>query len=250
MLVGCDRLAAAGDLLDGYGDNTVIQGLFLGADVPGNISIPPESGIYTAACKVFLAQVDDASSFEDSPLAGAEVKFDSDPTGLLPFEEDGEEDGKYLLTSLEDLAYEPGELATIRFNTGGDDGQVQVRAPEAPEVEVPNNPKAGEPLRVKVTEGDFANVVAAVYDYDHEKLVWDNLPDDVGSAYDLNEQGVDDPIRELVIPGDAVKRPATYIIGVGGLQVADSSGFEGANTAYSTFAAARLAIRFVVISKE
>jgi hypothetical protein len=249
-LVGCDRLTAAGDLIDGYGDTTVVQGLFLGAEVPGGISIPADSGIYTAACKVFLAEIGDASDFEDSPLAGADVSFMSDETGSLDFDEDDEEAGKYLLTSQENLAYEPGQDATVRFNTGNEQGSVSVRAPEAPEFELPGNARTQQPMKVRITEGDFTNVVAAVYDFDHSILTWDNLPDDVESAYELNQDGVDDPIRELTIPAEAFKRPATYIIGVGGLQVADAEGFEGANRAYSTFAAARLGIRYTVLSGD
>ena len=238
----------AAELIEGYGDTTVVQGLFLGADIPDSITIPPESGIYTAACKMFLAEVADPDAFEGAPLAGAELLFTSDSTRLLDFEEDEEEPGKYLVTSLEGLRYEVGDEAVVKFETGGEEGEVRVKAPAAPDVEVPLNHTAQEDMRIQVNSDEFTNIVAAAYDIDHGLLTWDNLPDDVSSAYELNQDGVDEPVSSIVIPGEAFKRPARFVVAVGGLVVADPDGFVGANTALSTFAAAQMSMHLVFVT--
>ena len=248
FLTGCDRLLLAADLIQGYGDTTVVQGLFLGADIPDQTPIPPESGIYTAACKVFLAEVDDASSIAGAPLGGVDLKFESDQGTTVHFDEDEEEEGKYLVTSLGGLDYTPGEEAIVSFESGGQAGEVRVRAPSPPEVEVPVNHTAHTDMRIQITSGDFSNIVGAAYDLDHNVFAWDNLPDDVSAAYELNQDGVDDPVSTLVIPGDAFQRPARYVVGVGGLKLADPDDFVGVNTALSTFAAAEMSMHLVFVT--
>lgn len=239
----------AGDLINGYGDTTVVQGLYLGAEIPDGIEIPPETGIYTAACKMFLAQVADPSAFDGSPLTGAELLFTSESTRLLDLKEDGEEPGKYEVTSLEGLRYEDGDIAVVKFDADGHEGEVRVKAPRTPDVDVPLSHTSQEDLRIQINSEEFSNIVGAAYDLDHGILTWDNLPDDVSSAYELNQDGVDDPVQVLVIPGDAFKRPARFVVAVGGLLLADSDDFEGANTAISTFAAAKMSMHLVIVTQ-
>lgn len=239
----------AGDLINGYGDTTVVQGLYLGAEIPDGIEIPPETGIYTAACKMFLAEVADPAAFDGAPLTGAEMLFTSESTRLLDLEEDREEPGKYEVTSLEGLRYEDGDIAVVKFNADGNEGEVRVKAPRTPDVDVPFTHSAQADLRIQINSEEFSNIVAATYDLDHELLTWDNLPDDVSSAYELNQDGVDEPVSILVIPGDAFKRPANFVVAVGGLLVADTDDFVGANTAISTFAAAKMSMHLVIVGE-
>ena len=245
--LGCDRLDAAGNVVDGLADTTVAQALFLGADIPFGISLPDDSGIYTSAAKVFLAEVTDASDVTNSPVTGADVSFLASGTGKLDFDEEAE--GEYRLFSQDGLEYTPGELAHVSFSNGTETGEMVVRCPEAPEFETPENPKANEPMHVEITKGEFANVVAAVYDVDHDKLEWDNLPDDFTSATELNPEDAD-PITFVDIPAEAFKRKSHYIIGVGGLVTGDPDDFSGTNVALSAFAAGRLAIQYVEVASN
>lgn len=248
-LGGCDRLMLAGELINGYGDTTVVQGLYLGAEIPDGIEIPPESGIYTAICKMFLAEVADPSAFDGAPLTGAELQFTSESTRLLDLDEDREEPGKYVATSLEGLRYEDGDIAVVKFNADGQEGEVRVKSPRTPDVDVPLNHTQQEDLRIQINSDEFSNIVGAAYDLDRGNITWDNFPDDVSSAYELNQDGVDDPVQVLVIPGDAFKRASRYVVAVGGLLLADSDDFEGANTAISTFAAAKMSMHLVIVTQ-
>ncbi|MBM4391876.1 MAG: hypothetical protein FJ090_12205 [Deltaproteobacteria bacterium] len=244
--LACDRLEKAGETVDSFGDTTVAQGLLLGADFPDGLTLPPESKMYSAACKVFLAEVTDTEDVSDAPVSGAEVAYVDPGEGSLEFQE--EDAGEYLLYSMDGLSYDPGGEAVVRFEVAGESGELRVEMPEAPEVEVPSSMTAGDNVRVRVTQGRFANLVLAVYDVDHEKLTWDNLPDDVGSTYELNAS--DEVVDELVIPGEAFKREALYVVGVGGLVTADPDTLDGVNRSLSTFAAAQMSLHIVEASKE
>lgn len=244
LLVGCDRLEAASNVVDGLGDTTVAQGIFLGADIPALVQLPEDADFYTAFCKVFLAEVQDASQLADSPVSGADVRFTSAATGRLALDEEGP--GEYRVYSYDGLSYEPGQAANVSFEVGGESGHLRVQAPEAPGFTVPDRHTAHDDLLVPVTEGEFPHMVAAVYDVDHDILTWDSLPDDVEEAYELNTAD-DEVVTEVRIPGDAFLRGSTYLVGLAGLQVADPDEFEGVNRALSTFAAGQLGLRLLSV---
>ncbi|MSQ00572.1 MAG: hypothetical protein EXR71_01605 [Myxococcales bacterium] len=245
LLSGCDRLTAAGDVVDGLGDTTVAQAIFLGADIPSFVELPLDAEFYTSFCKVFLAEVTDVSDFTNSPVSGAEVRFNSAETGRLVLDE--EEPGAYQLYSDDGLSYTPGQAAIVAFETGSGAGELRVEAPVAPTFSVSLSARAHEPVTLTVTEGEFPHLVALVYDLDHDQLAYDSLPDDVEAAYELNSAGAE-PATSLIIPGEAFKRKSTYIIGLAGLQLGDSDGFEGVNQALSTFAAGQLGLQVVSVA--
>lgn len=243
-LIGCDKLASAGEVVDGLGDTTVAQGLFLGAELPPFVELPDDAEIYTALCKVFLAEVSDASELADAPVSGAQVRFTSPASGGLAFEEAGP--GEYRLTSQDGLAYEPGESANVLVDVGGEEGTLRVHQPRAPEFEVPESHTAHDPLRVKLEDSEFVHVVAAVYDIDHDNVTWDNLPADVEAAFELNAEA-DEVVEVLTIPAEAFARKSTYLVGVAGLEVGDTDEFTGVNRSLSTFAAGQLGLRTLVV---
>ncbi|GDX82416.1 hypothetical protein LBMAG42_42270 [Deltaproteobacteria bacterium] len=245
LLTGCDRLDAAGDVVDGLGDTTVVQGIFLGAEIPFGIELPDDAGIYTSFCKVFLAQVSDANDVTDAPVSGADVAFVSQETGKLGFDET--DDGEYRLYSQDGLVYEPGQTAKLQFSLGNETGSLSVTAPEAPEFDLDNEGTSQEAQKVKVTSGRFQNLVVAVYDLDRDKLTWDNLPDDFESGVELNDEDAE-PIDELIVPGEAFPRGSTYLVGVGGLEVGDATEFEGVNQALSAFGAGRMTLHMIEIT--
>ncbi len=243
-LVGCDRLEAAGQVVDGLGDTTVAQGIFLGADLPFGLELPEDSGIYTSFCKVFLAEVTDANDVADSPVSEAEVQFVSAETGKLDFNET--DPGEYRLYSQDGLSYEPGQTARVQFTLGNGTGTLSVTAPESPKFDLDDAGMAHEAQRVQITSGSFANLVVAVYDLDRSKLTWDNLPDDFESGVELNDED-GEVLTELVIPGEAFPRGSAYLVGVAGLEIGDAEAFEGVNQALSAFGAGRMTFRAIEI---
>ncbi len=246
-LMACDKLDAASSLVDGLGDTTVAQAIFLGADLPPGIDLGEDSGLYTAFCKVFLAEVTDTSDLTKNPVAGADVDFLSSETGKLPIAETAA--GEYRVYSHDGLVYEPGQLATVQFTVGGEVGTLSVEAPEAPDFTVPESAVARHGMVASITGGEFTNVIGAVFDVDRGKLVWDNLPDDVLTTAELN--GPDEPVVEqLVIPAEAFPRGSTYVVGLAGLTIGEAEEVEGVNRALSKFAAGRLGLRLVMVEAQ
>ncbi len=244
VVSGCERLASAGDVVDGLGDTTVAQAIFLGADIPSFVELPRDSEFYTAFCKVFLAEVTDISDFTNSPVSGADVRFTSAETGRLVLTE--AEAGAYESYSYDGLSYTAGQTAIVAFDAGGEAGELRVEAPAAPTFTVSLGTRAHESMTLTVTDGAFSHLVALVYDLDHDQLTYDSLPDDVEAAYELNStEG--DAVTTVVIPGDAFKRKSTYIIGLAGLEVGNAEAFEGVNEALSTFAAGQLGLQVVAV---
>lgn len=246
-LVGCEKLDSAASLVDGLGDTTVAQAIFLGAELPATLEMDEESGLYSAFCKVFLAEVTDTSDLTNNPVSDAEVSFVSSETGKLPVEQTA--DGEYRLYSYDGLVYEPGQDATVQFAVGGEEGSLNVEAPTSPEFTLPTEAVARHGLVVDITEGEFTNVVGAVFDVDRGKLVWDSLPDDVLATAELN--GPDDPvIREFAIPAEAFPRGSTYVVGLAGLAIGEVDEVSGVNRALSTFAAGQLGLRLISVSPQ
>lgn len=231
-------------MVDGLGDTTVAQAIFLGADLPFGLELPEESGIYTSFCKVFLAEVTDASDVANAPVSDADVQFISPETGKLDFAETNP--GEYRLYSQDGLSYDPGQDARVHFTLGNTTGNLSVTAPESPEFELEDTGVAHEAQRVRITSGSFANLVVAVYDLDRSKLTWDNLPDDFESGVDLNDEEGDE-LEELVIPGEAFPRGSAYLVGVAGLEIGDPEAFEGVNQALSAFGAGRMTFHGIEI---
>lgn len=246
-LLACEKLDAAAGLVDDLGDTTVAQAIFLGADIPPGLDESEDSGLYSAFCKVFLAELTDTSDLANNPVSDAQVSFLSSETGKLPLEQTDE--GEYRLYSFDGLSYEPGQAATVQFSVGGEEGVLQVDAPVAPEFSVPSEAVARHGLVVDITGGEFTNIVGAVFDVDRGKLVWDSLPEDVLETAELN--GPDDPvIREFAIPAEAFPRGSTYVVGLAGLEIGAEEDITGVNRALSTFAAGQLGLRLLSVSAQ
>lgn len=242
-LLGCDRLAVIERLLEERANPLVAQGVYLGLDVPPGVEFEESDDLHVAACSVFLASVTDPSQLEDSPVSGAELHFRSGENGILSLGE--VEQGKYVVTSVDELVYAPGEEARVSFAIEDEEGSMVVDAPEAPDVDVPAEHRAFESLSVSVPD-TYDGIVAAVYDLDRSKLTWDSLPEAVDEVYEFTHS--DEPVHEVDIPGDAFRRKGTYIVGVAGMTVAGTDGFEGVNTSLSAFIAGRLSIHAVSVS--
>lgn len=245
-LTACDRLAAAGKLLEDRSNPLVAQGLYLGMDLPEGVDFEDNEDLHTSACEVFLADVTDPSQIEESPVSGAAIRFRSAANGNLSLSEESDSDGKYLVYSGDGLEYAPGEDARVTFTVDGGEGMMHVEAPDAPDIDLDSEHKAMTPMVVDLTDYDYQQIVAAVYDIQRSKLTWDNLPEEVGEIYDFTH--TDDPVRRLEIPKDAFQRKGNYVVGVAGMEIAGSDDMDGINTSLSAFIAGRMSIHAVSVT--
>ncbi len=246
LLPGCDRLAAAGQLLEDRSNPLVAQGLYLGMDLPEGVDFEDNDDLHTSACEVFLADVADPSQIENSPVSGAKIHFRSPSNGNLALSEESDSDGKYLVYSGDGLEYAPGEDARVTFTVDGAEGMMHVATPDAPDITLDSEHKALTPMILDLTDYDYQQIVAAVYDLQRSKLTWDNLPEEVGEIYDFTH--TDEPVRRLEIPKDAFQRKGNYIVGVAGMEIAGSEEMDGINTSLSAFIAGRMSIHAVSVT--
>lgn len=246
LLVACDRLKATEAIVNGATTPVVVQGMFLGLDVPDGVDLSESDELaYASLCEIFLANVTDPANIGQSPVEGAGVSFVSPDSGSLRFGDDGE--GKYSLDSEDGLVYTSGEQVVVNVGVNGERvGSMSVRAPAAPEVELPSVQTRNKALTVRV-EG-YENLVVAAYDVDHARMAWDNLPSGVEEAYDFTHPP--EPVEQVEIPAEAFRRPATYVVGVAGMAIADPDDFEGVNTSLSAFIAGQLTLRPVVVAPD
>lgn len=240
LLTGCSRLEAT----DGLVAPLVVQGLYLGLDLPGGVDFEGSDVLdYSAACTVFLAYVSDPAAIEEAPVEGAQVEFRSEESGKLGFAEEGE--GKYGLTAADGLDYEPRDPTAVVVEANGETARIDVLPPEAPEVELPTLLDREQGFTVDLSGQGYDNVLVAVYDLDRSKLTWTNLPEGVSATYDYTHP--DGAIETLEVPGEAVLRASTYVIGAAGMRKADSSSFENVNLSLSAFMAGQFSVGFAVV---
>lgn len=240
LLPACSRLDATDDLVAPL----VAQGLYLGLDLPDGIDVEGSEVLdYSAACTVFLAYVSDPAALEEAPVEGAQVEFRSGDNGKIGFAEEGE--GKYGVTAADGLAYEPRDPAAVVVDANGEVARIDVLPPEAPEVELPTALAREEAFTVDLGGQGFDNVLAAVYDVDRGRLTWSNLPEGVTETYAYTHP--DAPVESVEVPGEAVLRAGTYVIGAAGMRRADADSFDNVNTTLSAFMAGQFAVGFAVV---
>lgn len=245
VLPGCGRLEDAADHLN----PVVVQGLYLGLDLPevlqSMVHGDEKDGTfaYTATCKVFLAYLSTGGS-ENSPVNGAEVKFDSPASGRIELrEEDG---GKYTGDATDGLDYVPGETAELSVDVGDAKSEVDGRTPSAPsDIDLPESVPKGSRFQVHLPSGDYDNMIVALYNLNSGELTWENLPTDFEGLYEYTRP--DEPVDTVTVPSEAVEKSGNYVVGVAGMVIGDVEGFEGVNTALSTFMAGRVAVRYLTV---
>ncbi len=240
-LAGCDRLNAISDLANPI----VAQGIYVGLDLPDGVDLSGSDLLaYSAACSVFLADVNDPSQFDKSPVEGASVSFRSGQNAGFDLVDEG--DGKYLVSADDGLVYEPNDDAVITTKVAGEEARLAVSTPASPDVDVPTTLQPEHGFTADLSGQGYDNVLVAVYDVTRGKLTWDNLPTDIGSTYEFTHG---DTQESVVVPGDAFLRQSNYVVGIAGMTQADASTFEGVSQTLSAFMAGQFALRFVVVQK-
>lgn len=252
LLMGCGRLKATEDLLDGLTEGVLMEGLYLGMDVPVAFqdlfafSGEEDDGAfaYTAACKVMLAQVASPADIGNNPIEGAEISLLTSADGSLDMAE--LDAGEYVLTSAEGLEYQPGKSATVVGNLGDLDISAAVTMPDPPlDLAMESVIAVDSPTTVSMLDAGYENMIIAVYNLTSGKVTWDNVPDDFQGLYDFTRP--DAPVQLVEIPGEAFPVVGSYIIGVAGMEIADVSGFEGVNTTLSAFMAGQMTLVYVTV---
>lgn len=239
-LAGCDRLKD----LDNLANPVVAQGIFVGLDLPEGIDLSDSDLLaYSAACSVFLADVNDPSELDNSPVEGAQIAFRSVQNNPgLDLTDAGA--GKYLVSADNGLVYVPGDDAVITTELGGEAVRLSVHTPAAPDVDVPTSLQPEHGFSVDLTGQGYDNVLVAVYDITRNKLTYDNLPTDISETYNFTHG---DGAETTVIPGEAFLRQSNYVVGIAGVTQADATSFEGVSQTLSAFMAGQFTLRFVVV---
>lgn len=240
---GCDRIRATEDLAG----PVVAQGLYLGLELPDGMTVDGGDLLsYTAACTVFLAYLSDPNAIEDSPLEGAGVEFRSAANAPLDLADEG--DGRYLVTAAEGLVYSPDDTALLNFDVDGGTARMSVEAPDAPSVDVASYMTPRQSFTVDISGQGYDNIIVAVYDIQKSKLTWDNLPTTLGETYAYTH--LDEPAEVITVPGDALPGEGSFLVGVAGMRLADTEGFDGINESLSAFMAGQFALRYVITRAE
>ncbi len=245
LLGGCGRIDDAAATLN----PVVVQGLYLGLDLPSSLlslaNGDENNGTfaYSAICKVFLAYL--SAGGGDSPVDGADVRFDSRASGRIDLREESE--GKYIGDATDGLEYVPGESAELKVQLDGGDGEVDGRTPDAPEeIELPESVAKGSRFQVHLPGGGYDNMIVALYHLDSGKVSWENLPTDFEGLYEFTRP--DEAVDTVTVPSEAVERSGSYVVGVAGMVIGEVEGFDGVNTALSTFMAGRVAVRYLDVN--
>lgn len=249
-LLACQRLENA----DALTKPVVMQGLFLGMDLPEGVNLgggDKDNGAfaYTAACQVFLAYLSGTGALQDSPVEGADVAFSGVSLRKdLPVQE--QEDGKYLLTSVDGLEYVPEERVELAADVEGAANLIGGRTPEAPQWSISTTIKAERDVDVDLTGGGYDNLIVGVAAFDPikltGKLTWDNLPTAFEDVYAFTHPSR--PVELATIDGrEAFPEPGYYVVGVAGMEIAPAKGFEGVNATLSAFMAGQLSLQLITV---
>lgn len=246
LLLACNRLKDASDLTD----PVVIQGLYLGMDLPEGINLgngDEDAGAfaYTSVCRTFVAYISGTSSLASAQVDELAIDFSADSLRRdLRFNED--DPGKYTISSVDGLLYNPGDDVSISTEVEGIPAIITGNSPEAPDYSISTLIAPNIDLSVDLSASDYDNLVVGVYDLDRGKLMWDNLPTEFTEVYTFTHPK--HPIRQVTVPGtEAFPRTGTYIVGVAGMEIAPTRLFDGVNTTLSTFMAGQLSLRLISV---
>lgn len=242
-LTGCGRIGTVLDVIDELVSPTVADGLYVGVELPDGVDFGFSDDFAVSACEVFLASVDDPAAFDDAPVEGAKLKFRSDENSGVTFDEQGE--GKYRATSMTGLRYVPNDLAMVDFEGDGGSGTISVLPPDAPDATVPGTATANKGFEVE-TDVAYENLLVAVYNVDDGTITYSNLPESVEDIYAYTHP--EGPISTLDVPGEAIARKGTYVVGVAGMELADPDDFESVNVSLSAFMAGRFEVHLMSVS--
>lgn len=143
------------------------------------------------------------------------------------------------------LRYEPGERLWIQVETEDQFLSVQMDAPPAPVLSLPETVQVGQDVLVDLSGQGFDHAEAVVFDEDGN-TIWSDRPERNSEAIErLTEaNGVD----ALLIPGEAFAPVGAAIgIGVVGFVRAEREDFDGFNLTFSDFGAGQFSAATVVV---
>ena len=249
-----DEIQGAIEELEGVTENTIIEGLILGVEVPDieGVSLDDIEWHTTAQATAFVADTTDIEQVEDALLVGAAVFVESDSANLKMREDDNEA-GKYLLDTSDGFAYEDDAFVSIVARIDELPRTMRVRTPAAPELPVTADIVALEALDVDLSGQGFPLALVAVFDIETGLMTWSSEPESVEAFYELaHPDGVlisnemEQP--RVKIPGEAFPWDGAYAIGIAGMWVSQLEDFEEVNTSYSTLMAGKF--RFMAACTE
>jgi hypothetical protein len=240
-----DEIQVALEELEGVTENTIIEGLILGVEVPdiAGVSLEDIDWHTTAQATVFVADTTAIEEVDEALVEGASVFVESPDDNLKMREESG---GKYLLTTEDGLDYQDNSLVSIVARLGGVPREMRVRTPPAPALPATADITALSPLDIDLTGQGYPLSMAVVFDIETGTMTWSSEPESVEAFYELAHPDgelipADSETPRAKIPPEAFPWDGAYAIGVAGLAVSQVDDFTEVNTSLSTLMAGKFA---------
>lgn len=243
---GCGKLSEIQDVVEGVSERFVVSGIYLGVEQPDDIDLS-KTAFSGARITAYLADASQINEIEDAPISGTAVMLMSPGNGgIVPMNDSGL--GKYELSAEDGLEYVSGEEISLTSTYGDTDRAISVDVPPAANLDIDPDHAAGFPMVIDLSGQGFDAALAVVMDVETGEITWSNEPDDISALYDMTHpdgfivgesEDTDDTIL-IEIPGEAFASESYYIVGVAGMNVSNTAGFENINTALSTMMAGKL----------
>lgn len=238
-----DEIQVALEELEGVTENTIIEGLILGVEVPDieGVSLEDIEWRTTAQATAFVADTTDIEQVEEALLEGASV-FVETPDDSIKMRED--EGAKYLADTEDGFTYTDDSIASVIVRLGGTPRELRVRTPPAPALPTTAAVTVQQPLDVDLSGQGYNLAMAVVFEIDTGLMTWSSEPESVEAFYEmahpdgaLISAAAEVPL--IKIPPEAFFRDGAYAVGIAGLIVAQEESFIEVNTKYSTLMAGK-----------
>ena len=190
----------------------------------------------------YLYEARNLDELGNVPAEGATVLLEGENMSRRALQEQG--DGYYYLdNSMDDkLRYLPYQDFQLTIYYAGKERKAWFFLPEPPNMHVPSEHPAGQPMPLDLDPPDFDGAVAMVFDADGALIV-DERPTSLDELMAITEMG-DTP--SVTLDGESFPLPGAQAVGVGGVRVTrGSENFENMDNEDCRMAAAAIDLSLV-----
>ncbi len=227
LLLGCADFLAIAEAFDALTNPLVVQASYLGVEpLPEGLDLGENAWANGSTAHVLMADAGSVDDLENAPITDASVVIEG-PGTVVPLRSDAA--GSWVADGTDGLAWSPGDDASVTVSRDGEHS-LTLTTPDAPELDLPEQIVAGDPLIIDLVGQDFDNVLVTVVRLADGETVYDSTPTDITALYKLTHSA-----GELTteVPGSVFTEPGPYAVGVAGLVNADPDDYEGVNLALS-----------------
>jgi len=241
--IGCGELSNLRDAYEGITERFVVSAVYVGVEDREDVDLT-EIGLSTQVTS-YLSDAAEISEVNNGSLSGLDVQLTTGSFGQSSFVDVG--DGQYELDAFDGLAYTPAESAIIEAVYQGTKRSISVKTPVTADVDVYPIVEVGDPVIVDLNGQGFDAMLVVLIDVESASVVYSNEPSDVVGLIEMthpygyhlsshDESGLDMVVE---VPGEAIDRAGTYLLGVAGLNLSDPASYQDINILLSSFMAGR-----------